>query len=418
MTRFRTNVCRLLAAIFAAGCQAPGGDGSGEKHAGLSTDTCAEARIRSVTRVVDFQGNTQVWEHAGVNSVAGTLVLAGVEVDAADSARSDAASRVAVVHARNGTLPPPPKPSALPMALPIPVALSDKNWGILWAEAAPVGTFLGKWLPTQFTQLWLSEWSSDGWRTPRKILETSWRISWETNRTVLPGPGSESFVAVVGEQSILNRDVMFGRASAPLQRIDLPSYFTPQAVAFVVNDSGAIELALHVTARRMPSVSGPLFLLKSIDGGKTWTKPHPLWQPTSAQTQIMRMHYDRQGTLHILMQANDDQITHIYRSKAGESWQVQRVPPTTTPLIKWVAGITQCGRLAIMRNVVGTADRDFEIMEWRDQQWSASTSAFPGYLGVYMFDGVTGDGTWYVGWSGSAAPRVAKTPLKVWLAKP
>ncbi len=407
----------LSTIVLLVGCTDPRDERSEASDASRQRQSCSTRKPSAITVAYALPDRAHVFENAGITAVRGSWVVAGMQVNATESVAPEADVQPVIVHQRLGQLPLPPYGAFRHIHDPIPVMLSDSSWGVVWADAVVVAPFVGTWPADQFNELWTSEYNANGWGPARRLLRTSWSTSWQMNRNVVAGPHSETWIGIIADENILSRRLVLGPVSAELRTVELPAGLTPRAAGFVFRDSTSVDAVVHVGPEGMPSVNGPLLLLESMDQGRSWSRPRPIWQPSKTHTQTVRMHYDRERTLHILWQADDYVIHHISRQQDSQVWKADNVPHPDAPLLEWVSGIDRCGRLAVMAFVLRT-EVDFTVARWTSGRWSKATDAIPQLFGVHLFDGVGTTGAWFTGWSGVRKGSDSKESAKVWFMNP
>lgn len=393
--------------------------GHAESTQHSNTPECRADTV-GITEVLDFRSATRLFEHAGVTALGEEWVVAGTEGDAAWDTPDDVAAssrQPRIVQRNKGQLSIPHRDSQLPMELPIPVAISDTQWGLVWAEAQPFPGFQGQWIPTVFTRLWLAEHEPDGWHLPRQILKSKLGISWETNRTIVPRKGQGTLLMVVASETLAKRHITFGSISRVLNRIELPSEITPWVATFILEKDGSVVIIAQVKPTGTAPVKGPLVMMQLPQGSTSIAAIDTIWH--DSEVARLRAHRDRKGTVHVLWTDHDNHLYHIAREPKQSGWISYDTPLLSGIATKWVSGVDRCGRVAVIAHVLyASTDHDFEITHREGASWSPLQEAFPGFYGLSLFDGIDQDGNWYVGWSGKRKEYAKSGTIKVWLARP
>ncbi len=377
--------------------------------------SCLNTAKQDVEEVLDFRSNTHVFENAAITAFDRDWIVSGVETDASAEDVS-AIRRVRVVGKAEGDIGPPRRSVPWPMEFPTPVTISGKRWGLIWAEAEPVGTYSGKWLPTMLTHLWFAERSAKKWETPVLVLQTSLSMSWGTERNIQIAPDQGTFLSVIAIESLSQHRIMFGRLGVDLYPVPMNDELLPDATSFVIDSRGRITLVAHVLTKSSLSAPGVFLLMTSGDGGKSWSRPQRIWRPSEGAVRAVRLHQDAKSTLHLLWTSGNGNVMHHAAASTTNEWKDVPVPFGKERIVGWVSGINQCGKLAVIAALPHPRGPDFQATLW-EGKWSALQDAFPDFRGVYLFDGVGRNGSWFVGWSGDRVTRSTPLTIKAWTTR-
>lgn len=383
------------------------------------SDRCGLPSAANSIQVVETKTITHIFEEGGVTALKSGWVVAGVEADS----RADLPDEVVpfrqtrIYQQEVGEVELPARPAGVQIAMPLPVPLSEDRWGLVWAEARPPEGFDGRWHPQHHTQLWFSERQTDGWSEPRLLLRAQYFLDWKRGRVTRYLTGRGTFIVVL-HYGMAGRSILFGNVEGNLQEVPLPAGLVPDNVVLQVDESGSMVVVAEVGYRDNGHAGTDLIMLRSDDEGKSWSAPETIWTvefPRGYRT--LQLVIDPAGNEHVLWSRFPQGIIrHIWRSKSDESWQSATIPAPNGDLLDWIAGVDRCQQFTLIRAVIALPKGPhFESATW-NATWSSFREALQDFEGTYLFNGLSHDGRWYLGWSGHISQETAVDSIsKLWI---
>jgi hypothetical protein len=386
--------------FLAAGCGgvAPA-DRMGAEDCGSAGDT------GSVVPIAEFE-DFIVFDQGGVTAVDRGPVFAGLD--------TNSGRRVVIIDVDGGTVPLPVHGTgSAPLDVPVPVALGDDRWGLLWVDAEPIGES-PEWPSNLHTRLWFSEYR-EGWTTPTRLLQAL-IIHWPGVRPIEPVPGRGAYVMVAAASLPQGRQQLyFGPVEGPLVSVGFPDDLSPMMGGFVIDSSGRIIAVAEAVAedgdRRLAAVLSP-------DWGVNWSEPRVIAELNGRGTEF-RIHLDDEGLLHVLRTRDwSGTIRHLTFGPNLERLADRSITPPVGAVMGWVSGFDRCGRLTL---VVSAVDADQEarmlLARFDGNAWAEPRPAFPEYYGAIPLDGMSHDGRWWLAWSGGRSDTYPP-PIHLLTAQP
>ena len=301
-----------------------------------------------------------------------------------------------------------------PAGPPLPVSLGNDEWGVIWPTAAPPDGIQGEWPNDQYTEMWFATRETAEWSEPRLLLGARLGLEW-SDLTIRYSARGAPLLLVIREESVLDRDVMFGPLAGPLAPIPLSDELRPHTAALYAGD-GLIAVAIQLSER--DSNQSWLQIITSQDDGTTWSDPEVVWR-TSGIGRGLRLHRDEEGVLHLFWVEGFTGLRHV-RGEAGDWTEVSAVPvPDSEVLFGSVTGVDRCGSLALAQEVLtSSGEVGFKLWRWVGTGW-VRDDLLDGLSGLNLFDGVSEAGAWHLGLSGALDSEGAATAaLALWTVTP
>jgi hypothetical protein len=383
-------------------------------------------------------GRPAAVRRGAVARVADGFVVTGIETDGTGWETPEPETdldRVVRVWSPDGAfLPfPPDSDGIMRTGLVTPVALTSERWGLVWGESRPRGEWEGA--PPQYvvTHLLWSERSNGAWLPPRELAESG-HLGWGEAHTIRHDPSRGVLMMVTAYETPLvgtEAEILFGGLGRSLAVVPLPGYPRPLSGSFDLTEQGDVLGGVVARGEGDQSDEFHALVLRSEDGGRTWTDPELVeTMPSHGHLpRDPRVITDSEGEVHFLWEASEavggGHVHHWVGRGGGSDWSKVPVPRTPGVTLTWVAGLNRCGRLTLARELLGPDSWTIETRMWDGYSWSASHRPFPEMLTAALFEGHGADGAWHLGWTGgvglegrSPSELATDTPLWVWAMTP
>jgi len=411
----------LMALSFSfVGCRGPARDQDGRSADNLGP--CVPGIPTGPIPVLKLESPTGVFKHGGVTATENEVLLFGIEVDAGgpgvDLEEEERTGRG--LGSRSGAIQLPAANRRYPAELPVPVPSLDGGWGLLWVEAVPPGGAVGEWPRFFFTRLMYSELEGGRWLPPRVVAEADFRLRWETTRDIEVSPGGGSYLTLVAENSLSKSDLLFGPTSGPMETVPLPSELEPIAGSSLISVD-SVEV-FFLAQQEDPQAGGSrVFRISKPLGEPGWQEAELIWDGSSGGVTSLRAIAGPGGSPHLIWSDRHAILHHLWRDPRSGRWQTDRVPDGEGQPLQWFAHPDACEAPTIIRLILAKTGRThLEISRWGLTGWSEFQSPFPELSPLYLFEGGSSLGEWFVGWSGGGVAARGFSPVEsyVWLLSP
>jgi hypothetical protein len=299
-----------------------------------------------------------------------------------------------------------------------PVGGPEGEWSLVWGEAAPPDTWSGPWPRYMSSELWKADRQGSGWTAPSLLAQTG-HVDWEFGRTLRYAGDGTPFVmvgTVEDSHPVGTGPMLFGRVSDSLSVIRPHEGLAPIVGSFSLDPTGTIEAIVLAQSDEGGVRSVHATHTTSIDNGYSWTEPEVLasWPRTRSLPSGLRVHFDRDGTLHAMWSASNagarrgSSIRHMFRNPDTLEWQDVLDFHVDSATLRWVSGIDRAGVLTLVEEILRPSEHalsGLRVRRWQlEEGWAEPLPWNPGEQAGYLFDGQSVDGVWHIGWIGMHPP--------------
>ena len=242
----------------------------------------------------------------------------------------------------------------------------------------------------RLTSVWHASYRDGRWSDASQIYQTR-RIDWH--------PGGVSFVSSDSlslHLAVVNGDVTKdGGTIVHLQLVDgawranhLQATGVPVYADMAADNSGRLAIS-YVAGQREPSESeSAVFLVRSLDRGKTWGPHHVVTRPEQSPAYESKVVIGRDGTLHVLWmkhaprQLDPEAVWHASSVDGGTTWESYSSTPVSALVVRSQVALDRCGTLHYV--VERHHDRRVELAYARLQggKWTEWQRPFEGEVGA------------------------------------
>lgn len=318
-----------------------------------------------------------------------------------------------------------------------PIPLGRDRWGIVWGESSPPEAWSRVPPHRAVTHLWFAERTEEGWGPPRLLAEAG-HLGWGLGRRLQAREDTGTLAMVTAHATPMFADaasILFGRIEEDLAAVPIPGY--PRALhgAFDLTENGTVLAA--VIARGEGAADDPFHILVlSSRDGRSWSVPEVVHtiEGRGFHPGGLRLYVDAEGDAHVLWEENPTSVlaatvNHLILRRGETRWSTVKVPELPGASFGWVAGIDRCGQLTLVtawywQDESGAPLPSLEFRYWEGDAWSPMERRLPTMIAMDLFDGIDGDGTWHIGWTGLPLPFTPPEPqasaprLGIWALTP
>jgi hypothetical protein len=375
----------------------------------ISTPAQCGAPARS-SAILETTAAQPIFRDVHALSMGDSIILSG-RLSAGDEAQPH--GRIILRTASGEVIAPPHSPTATTSFLPMAIAVN--RWGVLWLELDTLAT------ARQQTSglVRFAERDIDGWQPTRTVWGAG-LMDWGTGVRTAPHPDGGTFMVgriIMGPPAVI---LFAGRLPDRLTPIQLPGRLPLLHDVLAIGDTLELAVLAQVGAQSRDGVA--VFLLRSVDGGNTWTSPERVWTPAYGAVAGMAYRVTPDGTRHILLGGIGDDVQHLAIPPTGEPVETSLSVPGL--VIAGSVGSNTCDGLTYFLNVIRPDHASFYAAHWTTAGWTPWQQVMEDHIGVMMFDVNPGRPDWHIGWTGlplnetRAVERAGiPTALKVWLAR-
>jgi hypothetical protein len=249
-------------------------------------------------------------------------------------------------------------------ASPRALIAADGTLHLVWAEP-------GEWKPLvredwirmigDAASLWHATYApARGWSPPQPIHAAT-RLWWSEGLGEVVMDSAGTLHGVVGEEPgdrLLHLSSAGGRWKAE----PIPGVTRPVYGSIAAGSDGRIYVAFVAADRSVPADGNSVFLIRSEDGGRSWSGPRLIRRSGERRATAIRVLVSRSGSVHLVWAQNlsgglaPQVIRHVASSDGGETWSPPNDADIPDGLGTLMAAVDGCGALHVIWETVEETD--------------------------------------------------------------